>query len=118
MVTPNLPWVVDAPNLARGLRVSTVKLINDLEANAYGIATLVPGDLKKLYPDQIAICNATFTPDEDELAWARKLVAAFDAPENAAKGAIALDGRMVERLHADMARRTLAIAAEVARRPS
>jgi citrate lyase subunit beta/citryl-CoA lyase len=71
-----------------------------------------------IHPDQIAICNATFTPEDDELAWARKLVAAFDAPENAAKGAIALDGRMVERLHADMARRTLAIAAEIARRPS
>ena len=32
-------------------------------------------------------------------------------PENAAKGAISLDGKMVELLHADMARRTLAIAA-------
>ena len=71
-----------------------------------------------IHPDQIAICNATFSPDEAELAWARKLVAAFDAPENAAKGAIALDGRMVERLHADMARRTLDLAAEIARRPT
>ncbi len=69
-----------------------------------------------IHPDQIAVCNETFTPDANELAWARKLVAAFDAPENAAKGAIALDGRMVERLHADIARRNLEIAAAIAGR--
>ena len=48
VVTPNLPWVVDAQSLSRGLRVAKVKLINDLEANAYGIATLVPEDLVTL----------------------------------------------------------------------
>jgi citrate lyase subunit beta/citryl-CoA lyase len=35
-------------------------------------------------------------------------------PENAARGAIRLDGQMVERLHADMARRTIAIADSIA----
>ena len=69
-----------------------------------------------IHPDQIEACNETFTPDPRELEWARKLVAAFDAPENAAKGAIALDGRMVERLHADIARRNLDIAAAIARK--
>jgi len=48
VVTPNLPWVVDAQQLGRGLGVSRVKLINDLEANAYGIAALTPGDLVTL----------------------------------------------------------------------
>ena len=41
---------------------------------------------------------------------ARAIIAAFALPENAGKGAIQLDGRMVELLHAEMARRTLAVA--------
>jgi citrate lyase subunit beta/citryl-CoA lyase len=44
------------------------------------------------------------------------IVAAFDLPENKGKGVIALDGRMVERLHADMARRTVATADAIAQR--
>lgn len=42
--TTNLPWVVDALALASKLGLSTVGLINDLEANAYGIAALAPKD--------------------------------------------------------------------------
>jgi glucokinase len=40
----NLPWDVDAQELARGLRLRTVGLLNDLEAHAYGIAMLAPED--------------------------------------------------------------------------
>ena len=43
--TTNLPWVVDAQHMAQDLNLPTVYLINDLEANAYGIATLAPQDL-------------------------------------------------------------------------
>ena len=46
----------------------------------------------------------------EEVAQARKIIAAFDLPENARKGVVQIDGRMVERLHAEMARRTVAIA--------
>jgi citrate lyase subunit beta/citryl-CoA lyase len=52
----------------------------------------------------------------EEVAQARQIVAAFDLPENHGRGVIALDGRMVERLHADIARRTLAIADAIAAR--
>ncbi|MBX9739169.1 MAG: CoA ester lyase [Beijerinckiaceae bacterium] len=69
-----------------------------------------------IHPGQIAIANEIFAPPADEVEMARKIIAAFDLPENAARGAISLDGRMVERLHADMARRTLAIADAVASR--
>lgn len=69
-----------------------------------------------IHPSQIEPCNAAFTPSPEQVEWARKVVSAFDLPENAAKGAINLDGRMVERLHADMARRTLAIADAIAAR--
>ncbi len=44
-VATNLPWIVDAAKLAAAAGVSRVVLLNDLEANAYGIATLPPGDL-------------------------------------------------------------------------
>jgi citrate lyase subunit beta / citryl-CoA lyase len=44
------------------------------------------------------------------VAWARKMIAAFDLPEDKSKGVVSIEGRMVERLHADMARRTVAIA--------
>ena len=45
-------------------------------------------------------------PIPTRVARARAIIAAFEQPENAAKGAITLDGRMVERLHAEMAKRT------------
>jgi citrate lyase subunit beta/citryl-CoA lyase len=67
-----------------------------------------------IHPSQIGPCNRVFAPDAQEEAQARRIIAAFEAPQNAGKGAIALDGRMVERLHADIARRTIAIADAVA----
>jgi len=45
---------------------------------------------------------------------AQKIIAAFDLPENKGKGAISLDGRMVELLHAEIARQTVAMADAIA----
>jgi citrate lyase subunit beta/citryl-CoA lyase len=67
-----------------------------------------------IHPGQIEACNAIFTPPAEEVAHARKIIAAFERPENASRGAIQLDGQMVERLHADIARRTIAIADAIA----
>jgi citrate lyase subunit beta / citryl-CoA lyase len=67
-----------------------------------------------IHPGQIEACNAIFTPPAEEVAHARKIIAAFERPENAPRGAIQLDGQMVERLHAEMARRTIAIADAIA----
>jgi citrate lyase subunit beta/citryl-CoA lyase len=67
-----------------------------------------------IHPSQIEACNATFTPPAAEVAQARKIIAAFELPENASRGAISLDGGMVERLHAEMAKRTIAIADAIA----
>ena len=69
-----------------------------------------------IHPNQIAPCNAAFSPSEAEVAQARKIIAAFELPENHAKGVVQLDGRMVERMHADIARRTVAIADAIAAR--
>src|SRR6201981_1523410 len=67
-----------------------------------------------IHPGQIEACNIVFTPPADEVTQARRIIAAFELPENASRGAIQLDGRMVERLHAEMAKRTLAIADAIA----
>ncbi len=69
-----------------------------------------------IHPNQIEPCNKAFSPSPEEVAMARKMIAAFDLPENKSKGVVSIDGRMVERLHADMARRTVAIAEAIAGR--
>ena len=69
-----------------------------------------------IHPSQIEPCNAAYSPSEAEVAQAEKIVAAFAAPENAGKGVITVDGRMVELLHAEIARRTVALHAAIAAR--
>lgn len=66
-----------------------------------------------IHPAQVAVANRVFTPTADEVAWAREVDGAFAAPENAGKGAIRVSGKMVELLHLEEARRTLAIAQRV-----
>ena len=68
-----------------------------------------------IHPSQIEPCNVAFSPSPAEVEWARKMIEAFDLPENRGKGVVSIDGRMVERLHADMARRTVAIAEAIQR---
>ena len=63
-----------------------------------------------IHPSQIEACNGAFTPAADEVARAREILSAFERPENAGRGAIQLNGQMVERLHMEMAKRTVAIA--------
>ena len=67
-----------------------------------------------IHPDQVEPCNAVFSPSAAELAQARAIVAAFGDPAQAGKGAIRLEGMMIELLHLDQARRVLAIAAAIA----
>ncbi len=67
-----------------------------------------------IHPSQIDICNEVFAPTSAEVESAAAIIEAFALPENAGKGVIQLNGRMVELLHADMARRTLAIADAIA----
>ena len=67
-----------------------------------------------IHPSQVDICNDIFAPTPAEIAQARAILAAFDLPENQSKGVLQIDGRMVELLHAQMARRTLAIADAIA----
>lgn len=69
-----------------------------------------------IHPAQIGPTNRAFAPRAEALAAARAVVAAFALPENAGKGVIALDGRMVERLHLAEAEALIARAERIAAR--
>jgi citrate lyase subunit beta / citryl-CoA lyase len=67
-----------------------------------------------IHPNQVALCNELFSPAAEEVRWSRRIIENFTLAENAAKGVITIDGRMVERLHLAMAERTVAIAEAIA----
>jgi citrate lyase subunit beta/citryl-CoA lyase len=68
-----------------------------------------------IHPNQIGPCNAIFSPSDADVAEARTVIAAFELPENRSKGVVQIGGRMVERMHADMARHVVAIADAIER---
>ncbi len=120
---PMLPWLTLALTAARANGLDIVDgVYNRLDDESGFRAECEQGrdlglDGKTLiHPNQIAVANAVFAPSEADIAEARAIAALFDEPENAGKGAVALNGRMVERLHADLARRTLALADAIAAR--
>ncbi|MDB5448577.1 MAG: citrate lyase beta subunit [Phenylobacterium sp.] len=67
-----------------------------------------------IHPTHLETTNRAFTPAEEAVAWARTVAAAFAAPENAGKGVLKVDGRMVERLHLAEAERLIAISQAIA----
>jgi citrate lyase subunit beta/citryl-CoA lyase len=62
-----------------------------------------------IHPSQLEPCNAAFSPTQDELEYARKIIAAFKQAEAEGRGVITVDGKMVEELHLQNARRSLAL---------
>ncbi|MFL5084912.1 MAG: HpcH/HpaI aldolase/citrate lyase family protein, partial [Xanthobacteraceae bacterium] len=110
-------WLMTCVAAARAYDLDILDGVYNDIADAEGFARecgeahdLGVDDKTQIQPSQIAVANAAFAPGAEEVARARKIIKAFDLPENKEKGVIVLDGRMVERLHAEMARRTLAIA--------
>lgn len=85
------------------------------EAEANQAADLGFDGKTLIHPSQIDAANRAFSPTQADAAWARKVIAAFAAPQAAGMGAINLDGRMVERLHLVEAERILALAARSGR---
>ena len=67
-----------------------------------------------IHPSQVGPCNTIFSPDPETVAFARKTIEAFELPENKGKGVLKVDGKMVEILHAEIAKRTVAIADAIA----
>jgi citrate lyase subunit beta / citryl-CoA lyase len=120
---PMVPWLMQCIAAVRVYGIDIIDgVYNDL-GNAEGFAREC-GEARDMgfdgktliHPNQIEACNAAFSPSADDVAQAQKVIAAFDLPENKNKGVVAIDGRMVERLHAEMARRTVAIAQAIAQR--
>ncbi|GAB3573658.1 CoA ester lyase [Amycolatopsis endophytica] len=69
-----------------------------------------------IHPGQIEPCNRAFAPSEGEVAQARKIIGAFEEAKAAGRGVVTVDGRMIENLHVDNARRILALADAIAGR--
>ncbi len=67
-----------------------------------------------IHPAQIAVANEVFAPTEAELEHARAVVAAFEEAQARGEGVAVLDGRIVENLHVETARRTIARAETIA----
>lgn len=67
-----------------------------------------------VHPTQVEPCNAAYSPSEEEIEHSRRVIEAFEEGLAAGKGVITVDGRMIENLHVDNARRALAIADAVA----
>ncbi|RWD47023.1 MAG: CoA ester lyase [Mesorhizobium sp.] len=113
-----MPWLLQLVLAARagGLDVidGVANDFRDLDAFARECteAAAMGFDGKSLiHPAQIEPANRAFAPAPEALARARAIRDAFALPENAGKGVIALDGRMVERLHLAEAEKLLAKAA-------
>jgi citrate lyase subunit beta/citryl-CoA lyase len=67
-----------------------------------------------IHPAQIDPANAAFTPTGEEVARARQIIAAYSHAAGAGVGAVRIDGRLVEALHVEEARRTLALVEAIA----
>jgi citrate lyase subunit beta/citryl-CoA lyase len=114
---PMLPWLMTCIAAARSHDLAIVDGVYNDFSDAAGFerecneARDMGFDGKTLiHPSQIEASNRAFSPGPQEVESARKIIAVFDRPENHGKGVVTVDGRMVERLHAEMARRVVAIA--------
>lgn len=107
---PLKPWLAAVVAAARAHGLLAIDGVFNRFQDAEGFAAeaaqarLYGFDGKSLiHPAQIAPCHAAFAPTQAEIAFARAVVAAFAAPEAAGRGAIRVDGEMVERLHLEQA---------------
>ncbi|MDN5928190.1 MAG: CoA ester lyase [Hyphomicrobiales bacterium] len=110
-----MPWLMHMVLAARAGGLDVLDGVsNDFrDAEAFtrecGEARAMGFDGKTLiHPAQIGPANAVFSPSETEIAEAKEIAEAFAKPENAGRGAITINGRMVERLHLEQTGRVLA----------
>jgi citrate lyase subunit beta/citryl-CoA lyase len=69
-----------------------------------------------IHPTQVEPCNDAYAPSEAEIEYSRRVIEAFEAGIAEGKGVVTVDGRMIENLHVENARRALAIAEAIAAR--
>ncbi len=111
----HLPWIVNVLMAAKAGHVSILDGVYNNFADEKGLAQEATHaaelgfDGKScIHPKQVAIINSCFAPSDAEIERARNIQMAFERPENNDKGALNLDGAMVERLHLDEALKLLA----------
>jgi citrate lyase subunit beta/citryl-CoA lyase len=69
-----------------------------------------------IHPSQLEPCNRVFAPSDDEIASSREIIDAFESAQAEGRGVVTVNGRMIENLHVDNARRVLAMADAIASR--
>ncbi len=67
-----------------------------------------------IHPSQVAPTNNIFSPSLDELDFHRRVIEEFEAAKKDGRGVLTVDGKMIENLHVDEARRALAVADAIA----
>jgi len=67
-----------------------------------------------IHPNQVAVSNECFAPSEAEVELARRQIEAFEEIEKSGQGVAVVDGKIVENLHVETAKKTLAKAAVIA----
>jgi citrate lyase subunit beta / citryl-CoA lyase len=66
-----------------------------------------------IHPSQLEPCNRVFAPTAEAVEQAGRIIAAFEQAAAEGRGVVTVDGRMIENLHVEQARRTLALAAAI-----
>ncbi|MBB3946356.1 citrate lyase subunit beta/citryl-CoA lyase [Rhizobium skierniewicense] len=111
------PWLMQVVLAARAYGLEVIDSVSndfrDLDAFAaeceQGRAMGFDGKML-IHPAQIDPANRAFAPDKDALAEAHQIIAAFAKPESVGLNVINSNGRMIERLHLDQAKRLVALA--------
>ena len=63
-----------------------------------------------IHPKTIDAANEVFSPSDDDVAWSRRIIEAHAEAEKAGKGVLLVDGKLVENLHVEAAKRLVAMA--------
>ncbi|MEU9124908.1 CoA ester lyase [Streptomyces sp. NPDC048506] len=69
-----------------------------------------------IHPSQVEPCNRVFAPSGEQIERSQKIIAAFEEATREGRGVVTVDGRLIENLHVEDARRILALAEAVADR--
>lgn len=67
-----------------------------------------------IHPKQLAAANEVFAPSDEELRLSRRIIQAYAEAEAEGKGVVLVDGKLIEKLHVDHAKRVVALAKAIA----
>ncbi len=67
-----------------------------------------------IHPKTIDAANRVYAPSEKEVAWSKTIIAAHAEAASAGKGVVVVDGKLIENLHVENARRIVGLAEQIA----